>query len=83
MAMTDHDIVFRFADIMGFGRLTHRLPAMTHYKSVLNWRAARFEHFQATIALLWPWLGVRRRARAKELLLLMRDQHAGQRKGVR
>jgi hypothetical protein len=83
--MTDHDVVSRFREVMGFGSIRSIKQAQPHHKPQLKWVASSFEHFQATVALLWPWLGARRRARAKELLQEAREYYAsapaGRRRG--
>lgn len=71
ISMTDADIIARFHTIVGFGRVTikHRRPnTPEHYKLLSEWRAHSFEDAQQLIAMLWPWLGERRKARAKEIL---------------
>lgn len=64
--MTDEDIVQRFADIMGWKVKPHP----TRLGAKPEWRAetSSFEGFQASVALMWDWLGPRRRARAAHLL---------------
>src|SRR6266511_1562567 len=68
-----------FEAIIGFGRRYMDKP--TKYKSgkvFHRWQTTKFEHTQALIALLWPWLGDRRRARAKEILAAARvNTHHG------
>lgn len=68
MYMTDRDVIERFSEIVSIGHLTHG-----PFKKDTNllghvWQTGKFEHAQALIALLWPWLGDRRRARAVEVL---------------
>ena len=67
--MTDEDVVRRFAAVMGFGSVTGPLMDHGSPKPYWSWRVGSKEHFQATVAMFWPRLGVRRRARAKELLI--------------
>ena len=67
--MTDLDVVERFQSIMGFGKIyTQKKMAKEHWKTAYQFRITGFEKFQAAVAMLWPWLGERRRARAVELL---------------
>jgi hypothetical protein len=67
LAMVDRDVVERFRDIVGMGRLcvNRRRPP---YQSLLAWDITSFEKVQALIAMWWPWLGERRRAKAKDVL---------------
>lgn len=66
--MTDEDIVRRFRAIVGFGAIYEVAPQKSHWKKQWRWRASTFEQVQALMAAFWPWLGVRRRARAIEVL---------------
>jgi hypothetical protein len=70
LAMTDADVVERFAKVMGFGRIYHHPQdkRKATYKPLINWVAGSFEHVQAAIAMMWPWLGTRRQSRAIEVL---------------
>lgn len=66
LAMTDLDIVERFAEVMGFGlvrKMTNQGPPTR--KQMYVWRAGGFEHVQATAGLLWKWLGPRRREQVR------------------
>lgn len=76
LAMTDRDVVLRFRQAIGFGSFRISLQKNPAHKTQWVWYSTRFEQFQATVAILWPWLGSRRRAKAKELLLMARDYHA-------
>ena len=68
VAMTDEDVIRRFADIMGWYQISSRINRPNTRRA---WRVevSTFEGFQATVAMFWPWLGQRRRARAKQILL--------------
>jgi hypothetical protein len=73
--MTDQDVVRRFHQKVGFGRLTgpyHRRFHGKPAKPIWHWTVTSFEKVQALIAQWWPWLGSRRRARATEVLLAKR-----------
>jgi hypothetical protein len=74
LAMTDEDIVRRFADIVGIGRIFSYQPKRANEKRVYTWAVYSFEHTQAIIAMLWPWLGERRRAKARDLLAWCRTR---------
>ena len=76
LATTDQDVLLRFREIIGFGCIGSKKPQRPGYLVQHYWRVSNFEHFQALIALLFPWFGSRRRARALELLRMMRAYHA-------
>lgn len=69
MKMTDEDVIFRFKQIVGVGNITGPYNKIGK-KTWWVWQAGSFEHVQALIAILWPWLCRRRKDRAKELLTL-------------
>lgn len=72
LAMTDRDLVERFRDVVGGGTITIRPPDSGPRKQTLVvWRTGSFELSQYLIAALWPWLGERRRARAREVLTIV------------
>lgn len=60
LGMTDQDRVEAFHTVMELGRVYARAPT-PRYKQVWGWSAQRFEAVQAVLAMLWPWLGPRRR----------------------
>lgn len=70
LAMTDKESVDKFAKIVGMGNV--RVRSNGNYKTVYDWRAARFEHVQATIALLWMWLSLEKRGSAVKCLARMK-----------
>jgi hypothetical protein len=73
LSMTDFDVVRRFAEVVGFGTVFDKVPPrLPHHKPQLAWRVTSFERTQALIAMFWPWLGERRRARAVEILATAR-----------
>lgn len=76
LAMTDRDVVERFHKILGLGLLRFKPPYQPHHKIQYTWTVSGFEDTQAVMAALWPWLGVRRRARIREILALARDYFA-------
>ena len=73
LTMCDEEVVKRFNAIFGVGQIRPRKKLAKHYKTPWEWRCGRFEHSQAVLAMMWPWLGSRRKARAKELLLIARS----------
>lgn len=73
LSSTDEDVVKTFQHTIGFGNISgphaKSNKAGKAMKPFWRWRACSFEHNQALIALLWPWLHYRRREKAKEILL--------------
>lgn len=68
--MADEDVVRKFYSIVTVGNLTGPYPSDgIGTKSLWVWQTGSFEGVQAVIAMLWPWLHSRRKARAKELLI--------------
>ena len=71
IAMTDEDILQRFAKAIGFGNVLgpYHFPSMpAHYKPRFVWQVTGFHLTQAVLAMMWPWLGDRRKATAREVL---------------
>lgn len=73
LQMNDEDRVRLFHEaIGGLGAVYHEAPKLDKVPprrhDTWRWASGKFEHVQAVIAMLWPWLGPRRRARAAELL---------------
>jgi hypothetical protein len=67
---TDQEVIRRFADVFPFGTLygpyeRHERDGY-HRKPVWVW-IARAEYGLDALAMMWPWLGSRRRGRAQEL----------------
>src|SRR5712691_2189063 len=58
---TDRDVLERFLAAVGFGSITGPWPGTN--KPRYRWTAHSFERFQALGAMLWPYLGERRRAK--------------------
>jgi len=75
MGMMDKDVVDRFEVIMGFGKRYQEAERYGPGKIFYRWQTTTFEHAQATIAMLWPWLGERRKQRAAEILAAPRTPH--------
>jgi hypothetical protein len=67
LKMTDEDIVRRFFKVIKVGNMTGPYFA-PNKKPVWIWQTGSFEGVQHTMASLWEWLGIRRRARIKSLL---------------
>ncbi len=71
---TDEDVVRKFAKIIGVGKVhgPYRFPSpeVPNRKPSWYWGITSHERCQAVIAMLWPWLCSRRKAKAKETLAL-------------
>jgi hypothetical protein len=76
LAMTDRDMVERFAQVVRVGALHRPRRGRPNEKIIYGWAAYGFENVQQVIAMFWPWLGQRRRARAREVLLATRQTQA-------
>lgn len=68
VSMSDRDDIERFAACFSFGGVSRIDGAKPGYKAMWTWSTGGFPHVQALVAMLWPWLGVRRKAKAKEVL---------------
>jgi hypothetical protein len=66
--MTDREPLERFAAAVGMGTIIGPKDLGPHRKPMYVWGVHTRERAQALVAMLWPWLGPRRRARAKEVL---------------
>lgn len=84
--MCDLDILIKFQNILGMGHIHPRSrgnlekDGIKSRKDRWQWRVTSFELVQAAIAMLWPWLGIRRRARAKEVLIIARTARKSSRR---
>jgi hypothetical protein len=72
--MTDEDVVRHFGSVMGMGRIFSYQPHRANEKRLYTWAVYSFENVQAAIAMLWPWLGERRRNKARELFAWARTR---------
>ena len=77
MVARDEAILRRFALALGFGKIYG--PYQTKHQPQLRWLANSFEHCQASIAMLWPWLGERRRDQARAMYAFLRENSLGRR----
>lgn len=77
IAMTDDDVMRRFASIVGLGKVNGpRARREPERKPMYWWSVTSFEQVQAVLAMFWPWLSERRRSQA---LHALRSFEAGQR----
>lgn len=71
--MSDEDVVDRFAAVFPFGHRSSqpgRVSEITGItgKVMWTWQANNAEHVQAFLAMVWPWLGERRKAKAAQTI---------------
>lgn len=70
LVMTDEDIIRRFNDAVKVGYVNGPYgpyqPQQT--KPQWHWAACKFEEAQAVAAMLWPWLGPRRKNQIRDML---------------
>lgn len=68
--MTDKDVLDRIENIVGFGKVYMRKKQENQptYRQAYVYNINRREYIQAFIAMIWPYLGERRKAKAKEYL---------------
>jgi hypothetical protein len=69
--MTDLDVIERLRVVTGVGFYSRCSTRAAHHKPSWKWAVQSRERARELMALLFPHMGVRRRARIKELL------HAG------
>lgn len=67
LAMTDEDVVRRFAAIMGVGPVRAPRQQRPDWKPIFEWYVQDASDVVAVIERLLPWLGDRRRAKALEV----------------
>lgn len=82
LAMTDRDVVERFAALMGVGRVRRRQRSnRPNEKPIFEWYVYEAAEVARIIEMLRPWFGERRSARAAEMLEVARDigLHKGKR----
>jgi hypothetical protein len=72
MTTTDRDVAERFMKAVGVGTIRVRPQTGLGTKDVHEWGTGGFHRTQYLVAMFWPWLGTRRRARALEVLALVR-----------
>lgn len=73
LAMTDHDVVRRFYEVVGVGRLKDK-PVPARYKPQLEWLVTDRAGIAHVLEMFRPWLGVRRLARGEEVLRLQAER---------
>lgn len=77
LKMTDQDVVERFKKIVGVGSIYALGIPKGGKKPQWKWRIGSFEHVQHIAALFWPWLGIRRKTKVKEILISYQKETEG------
>lgn len=67
LAMTDEDVVRRFADVIGVGCVYGPMARGPGRQATYDWSLGDAREVRAVITLLLPWLGSRRKAKALEV----------------
>ena len=78
LVSTDYDTVIRLRTIVGVGGI-HGPTIRPNRKPFWTWHVHSFEGVQHVIALFWSFLGIRRKAKAREALLANLDRRPPQR----
>lgn len=69
LGMTDHDVVLRFAEVVGGGSVYHREEMrQVHWKACTYWETQKLALVQKIMERLLPYLGSRRTARWEEVM---------------
>jgi hypothetical protein len=75
LGMTDEDVVRKFHKIIQLGTVDGPITPSPDkrfnnriYKPKWVWRVDSFERVQAVGAMFWPWLGIRRKNKFREIL---------------
>lgn len=83
LCSTDEETVRRFHKVVGVGNVlgpyTYRLRP--NNKPYWKWKVNKFEYAQHIGAILWPWLGERRREAAKSMLEAINNRGTAQQDG--
>ena len=69
--MTDEDVVMRFRDAVGVGKVKGPLrwaSMKPHHKDLYEWSLCGGENLTKLVKEMFPYLGLRRRVRATQLL---------------
>lgn len=67
--MADGDVVHRFRDVVGVGKIFYRQPrGGVHLKGLYCWSCARWPEVEAVLREMLPYFGERRRGAAEVLL---------------
>jgi len=78
--MTDEDRLSAFASATGLGQVRRGSARRArHWKPIFVWLVSGHEHVQALAALLWDWLGPRRREQFRSAIVRYRAVTPGKR----
>jgi hypothetical protein len=73
VAMNDLDVIERLHRLTGFGTVIVKRQPSKGARPQWMWRLGRFEHVQALVAAMWPFLGARRRLQCMRALRGLRE----------
>lgn len=79
VSQTHPEVLERFADAVGVGKIRIARPARGREQQVWVWNVTGLEKVQYVTALLWPWLGSVKREQASAALLRHRQSLVGHR----
>ena len=69
VAMTDEDVVRKFHKLIGYGYVNGPYKRNNgKWKDQWQWRSQGSQYSQITTAILWPYLGLRRRQQLKDAI---------------
>lgn len=68
MESTDEDVIRKFHDIVGTGQVRFLPRRKPHFKDSWSWGVFNKAGVALVLALIYPYLGTRRAAKADELL---------------
>lgn len=77
LKMTDKDVVEKFASIMGFGQIS--FEPHENQQDLYHWYMGRRYQVYAVLAIMYPWFGERRKAKAREAMtgIMLPDPRIG------
>jgi hypothetical protein len=84
LSMADQDVVHRFSRILGVGNLRgpYTQAPGSHWKPMWTWEAGKRREVQSVLNRVLPFLGERRLAKAREVLIwYATHQRYGRRRG--
>lgn len=71
VVQVDPEPALKFHEVVGVGRISGPIHQPSHtpnQRPYFMWRVSSFEHVQAVVAMLWPWLSCRRKDQARKAL---------------
>lgn len=74
LAMTDEEPVRRFHQLLGVGHVYTRGSNNPKHKPQWQWQVAKQKDVRYVIETLYPWLSPRRKERADELMMILKNK---------